>query len=79
MNQDLSTTISGLFLPKVTKLLNDNESDQKISNIFIAVSRIQIYLMLLIFSGFYIFGDKFLVMWVGKEYLDAYYIILILL
>ena len=79
MNQDLSTTISGLFLPKVTKLLNDNESDQKISNIFIAVSRIQIYLMLLILSGFYIFGDKFLVMWVGKEYLDAYYIILILI
>lgn len=79
MNMDFSTTISGLFLPKVTKLLNDKESDKKISDIFICVSRIQIYLMLLILSGFYIFGRKFIILWVGEKYVEAYYIILLII
>lgn len=79
MNLSLSTTISGLFLPKMTKLLNDNESDKKISNIFIRVSRIQIYIMLLILSGFFIFGEKFISIWVGKKFIDAYYIVLLLI
>ena len=79
MNLDFSTTISGLFLPKVTKLLNDKESDRKISDVFICVSRIQIYVMLLILSGFYIFGRKFIILWVGEEYIQAYYIILLII
>ncbi len=79
MNMDFSTTISGLFLPKVTKLLNENESDQKISDVFLCVSRIQMYVMLLILSGFYIFGRKFIILWVGEKYVAAYYIILLII
>ena len=79
MNTQCSTVIGSLFLPKITKLLKEKESDKKISNIFITVSRIQIYIMMLILFGFIIFGKFFINLWAGIEYLDAYYIIVIIL
>lgn len=79
MNMNFSTTISGLFLPKITKMLEDEDSDKKISDLFIKVSRIQMYLMMLILSGFIVFGRQFLDLWVGSEYKNTYYIILLLI
>lgn len=79
MNTNFSTTISGLFLPKITKLLEEKDADKKVSDIFIKVSRIQLYVMTLIFSGFIIYGQAFIRLWVGEEYNDAYYIILLLI
>ena len=79
MNVTVSTTISGLFLPRITKMLEEKDSDEKISDLFIKVSRIQIYLMMLILSGFVIFGRQFLNLWVGPDYKDVYYIILLII
>ena len=79
INTSCSTTISGLFLPKITKMLKDKDKKKKISDVFIKVSRIQIYIMVLIASGFVTFGRQFINLWVGKEYIDAYYITLILI
>ena len=79
INQTCSTTISGLFLPKITKTLESEKGEEKTSNIFIRVSRIQLYIMMLILSGFFVFGKTFITLWVGKEYLDAYYIVLLLI
>lgn len=79
MNVTFSTTISGLFLPKITKMIEESDSDKKISDLFIRISRIQIYLMMLIMTGFIIFGRQFLNLWVGDEYKDTYYIILLLI
>lgn len=73
---DISTAISGVFLPKITKLIARGNNEKEVSNIFIQVSRLQIYLLLLILSGFYIFGETFIRLWVGPEYKDAYYIVL---
>lgn len=77
-NNAFSTAISGLFLPKITKLLANNEKSE-VNNIFISVSKIQLYIMLLILSGFFIFGRAFISLWVGNEYMDAYYITLLLI
>lgn len=74
-NNAFSTAISGLFLPKITKLLTLNKKDE-INETFINVSKIQLYIMLLILSGFFIFGKAFISLWVGNEYMDAYYIVL---
>ena len=79
MNTAISTTISGMFLPKVTKILQDDNGNKKVSNMFLKVSRIQLYIMLLILTGFIIFGKNFIILWAGKEYVDAYYIILLLI
>ena len=79
MNTMCSTVISGLFLPKVTKILEEKNSNEEVSSLFIKVSRIQIYIMMLIFFGFVIFGKNFIKLWVGANYLDAYHIILIII
>ena len=79
INMRFSTTISGLFFPKINKLLEENDGDKKVSDIFIKVSRIQLYVMALILFGFIIFGKQFIILWVGEQYIDSYYILLLLL
>lgn len=79
MNTNFSTTISGLFLPKITKVLEEKDGDKKASDIFIKVSRIQLYLMMLILTGVIVFGRQFITYWVGPDKIDAYYIILIII
>ena len=79
INMNFSTTISGLFFPKITKTLEEENGDKKVSDIFIKVSRIQLYIMALVLFGFIIFGKQFIILWVGNEYIDAYYILLILM
>ena len=79
MNTQCSTVISSLFLPKITKLLETENFDKKISDLFIKVSRIQMYIMMLILFGFLVFGQYFVCWWAGRDYLDAYKIILILI
>ena len=78
-NQLCSVTISSLFLPKITKLFAKGNNDKKISDLFIFVSRMQIYLMLLILTSFILFGQSFINLWVGNDYKDAYFIILLLI
>ena len=79
MNTQCSTIISGLFLPKITKLLETKDGEKEISSLFIKVSRIQMYLMMLVLFGFITFGYYFIYHWAGAEYVDAYYIVLILI
>ena len=79
INVSFSTTISGLFFPRITKTLEEENGDKKVSNLFIRVSRIQLYIMALIMFGFIIFGKQFIILWVGSEYIDAYYILLLLM
>ncbi len=79
MDTTVSTTISGLFLPKITKMLEEETPDQNLSDIFIKVSRIQIYIMMLILAGFIVFGRQFINLWVGPEYHDTYFIILLII
>lgn len=78
-NTNLSVAISQLFLPKLTKMVSEKKSIKKISEIFLSVSRIQLYILVLICSGFLIFGQSFIKLWVGEQFLDAYYIVLIIL
>ena len=55
------------------------DGNKKVSDIFIKVSRIQLYILGLILFGFIIFGKSFINLWVGKKYISAYYIILLII
>lgn len=79
INTSFSTTISGLFFPRITKTLEEKDGSKKVSDIFIKVSRIQLYIMALIMFGFIVFGKQFILLWVGNGYISAYYIILLLM
>lgn len=79
LNTSFSTAISGLFLPRITKTLEGEDGDKKVSDIFIKVSRLQMYIMTFILAAFVVFGKQFIQLWVGDEYLDAYVITLLLI
>lgn len=72
-----STSISGVFLPKVTQMVTVSDDKEDISRLFIRTGRIQYIVMVLILSGFTVFGYDFIRLWAGEEYRDAYLITLI--
>jgi len=74
-----STAISGVLLPKITKMVQAKASDQEISEEFVKTGRIQYLIMALIITGFLLFGKEFIMMLFGNEYEASYYIACILM
>lgn len=74
----LSTGLNGLFLPKVSRLVQ-SESRDKVLELMIRVGRIQLYLICLIFFGFVAIGQAFILLWVGDHFANVYYILIFLI
>ena len=74
-----STAISGVFLPKVTKMVTNNVSNKDLSDLFIKTGRIQYIIMSFIFSGFLIIGKEFIYQWAGAGYEESFYIALVVM
>lgn len=74
----LTSALNGLFLPKVSRLVF-SEDDQSIMELMIRVGRIQLFLITCIITGFLVCGRTFIMLWVGEEYKDVYYITLALI
>ena len=86
LNKDFnqfSTSISGVFLPNITKLITQKTPMDKISDIFIRIGRIQFVILSFIFGGFLIFGQRFVYFWLDvpkhPAYSEVYFIALILM
>lgn len=74
MYLNFSTAMSGVLLPKVTKMEANKASDKEFTNVFIKTGRLQYIVMSLIMSGFIIFGQQFINLWAGESYSSAYII-----
>lgn len=80
MYLNFSTAISGVLLPKVTKMEENKATSQQFSDIFIQTGRIQYIVMALIITGFVLYGSEFInLMWVGSEYSASYLIACVLM
>ena len=77
MYMSFSTAICGVFLPKVTAMTVNDRDGKAISDLFIKTGRIQYCVMVLVLSGFILFGRQFINLWAGKDYGDAYVIALL--
>ncbi len=74
-----SVAISGVFLPKITKIATLDEESAELSGLFVRIGRIQFILLSFILSGFIIFGRQFITLWAGPDYAEAYIIALLLI
>lgn len=74
MYMSFSTAISGVFLPKVTAMAVRDSDGKSISDLFIKTGRIQYCVMILVLTGFFLFGRQFIHLWAGEGYDDAYII-----
>ncbi len=74
-----STSISGLFLPKVSMMVARDASNKELTDMMIKYGRVQYIVVTFILSGFMLFGLPFIEFWAGDSYKNAYYIVLIIM
>lgn len=74
-----SAAISNVFLSKVSGMVTKEVSGKEISDLFIRVGRVQYVVISFALSGFIIFGQEFIHLWVGKDYHDSFIIALMIL
>lgn len=74
MVMGLSTSISGVLVPRITGMVITNTPKEEWSNLFIRVGRLQFLIIALIVSGFSVFGQSFIGLWAGPEYADAFWV-----
>ncbi len=81
--KQLSTSISGVFTPKIHRIINATNDDRllqrtKLTNFFIKVGRIQYILLSLVCSGLVFFASPFIKLWIGEGYGESYWVAVIL-
>ncbi|MGE7602912.1 oligosaccharide flippase family protein [Peribacillus sp. NPDC097675] len=74
-----SSAISNVFLTRVSGMVIKEVTNKELSDLFIKIGRIQYIIISFALSGFIVFGQEFINLWVGKEYADSYIIALIIL
>lgn len=77
-----STSISSVFAPRVNRIAANNSKTMKdeFTEIFIKVGRIQSLVLLLVVSGFVVFGKYFITnIYTTIEYADSYYVAMLLI
>lgn len=78
-----STAISNVFIPKIHRIVVEESSltdkNNKLTDLFIRVGRIQFYVLSLIATGFIFFGKPFIRLWSGIEEFEVSYFVALLL
>ena len=79
MYGNLSTSVSSVFLPSISRTVFKGANDDEITESIIRPSRMQLMVLLLALSGFVLFGRDFIGVWVGDGYDMIYVLACILL
>ena len=69
----LSSTITNIMLPSIVKLVADGATGEKLTDIMIQVGRIQTFIVFNVIILFFVTGERFLLIWAGKDYIDCFY------
>ncbi|RKJ04095.1 hypothetical protein D7X87_12415 [bacterium D16-54] len=64
--------VNGLFLAKISRYIVEDRED-RIYELMVKVGRYQLFVMGIIFIGYICIGRDFMVLWMGKDYENAYY------
>lgn len=81
---EIGITMTSIFVPRVHKMVSNFQNDkhqlmQNLTGLFTTLGRIQFFILAPIAVGFLFWGKPFLGFWVGPEYIDAYYVALLLM
>jgi O-antigen/teichoic acid export membrane protein len=74
-----STAISGVFLPRVTRMVTSNASGEELTDLMIRIGRLQFISLGLLLGGFVVVGKAFVLLWAGPGYEDAWLIALLVM
>ncbi len=75
----LGTAVSSVFMPRISELCQTDEGRAQLPDLFCSVGRVTLYPLLLVLTGFVVFGREFVVLWAGPDYASAWVVALILI
>lgn len=75
----ITNAINGMFMPKISKIYIEDNRDDRIMNLMLKVGRFQYALNGILVVGFLVLGKSFISLWMGKDYINAYYGIVLVL
>ena len=73
-----ANAINGLFLPRISNLIAKNKEND-ILPLMIRVGNIQFFIIALLFLGLICFGEHFIEIWVGNQFIPVYYCMIIMI
>jgi len=77
---NFANVLSGFYLPRFTKMLaKRGEITDELFSALIKTGRIQVFVAGLMLGGFLTIGRPFIIRWVGTEYVEAYWLTIIIL
>lgn len=74
----ITTAINGMFLSRITRILNHETGDEELNRLAVKVGRFQFALNGLLILGFCLIGKEFIKLWVGENFVEAYYGIILI-
>lgn len=77
--RSLGSAFTGVLMPGFVRLVEQNSSGQRICEEMVRIGRLIFIFLGLIWSGFTVFGQQFIILWAGSLNSDAYYVALILM
>lgn len=70
--------VNGMFMPRISRILETDESEKQLSELMSSVGRFHVYSIGLLYIGFICVGKQFVSLWLGEGY-DAVYVCAVLL
>ena len=75
----ITTAINGMFMPRISRIVVDKNAGEDLNRLLVIVGRFQFALNGLIVVGFAVVGKNFIDLWMGPDYRQAYYGILLVI
>lgn len=75
----LAQAVSSLFTPRANRLAFSEASNTELTDFCIRIGRYQCFVISLACSGFVAFGKQFITWYVGADYMDAYWVAILMM
>ena len=73
-----SYALNGLFIPKVARIVKADDNRGEVTELMIKVGRIQLIIVGFIIIGLFGLGRSFIHLWIGDEFRDTYWVMVLL-
>ena len=74
-----STAISGVFLPRATKMTVLDASPRELTDMMVRIGRYSLLVLLMILGGFLLYGRQFVNLWLNPTYAESWWIAIIIM
>lgn len=74
-----SDGINGMFLPKTSRIIASENKNDGLNRLMIRVGRVNLFVVAIVVVGFICAGKEFILLWMGEDYINAYYCTIMLI